>query len=325
MYICRLFHRDAPAEQIDARLLADGRISIGRDPSADWMLDDPEGTLSRIHCLLSVEQGGLVLRDCSTNGVLLDSGERVAHDVPVAIEPETVLTLGGLAIRVDRAPQQGGDADATCIAQMVPLTVPSLPRDWTDPVAALRPAPRDASLIEAFCAGAGIDASALSGEDPAEVMQRAGAMYRQTILGLAGLLADRMRLKQESGLDRTTIGAVDNNPFKWAPTRKLAETLLVRRTDGFLSDAQAVRASFEDLADHLAGVSAGASAATADALAAMDPAAIEGEAAGAGFSLRGKAAQCWDLAVRRHAKLADGGIARSFRQAYARASDTRRR
>jgi predicted component of type VI protein secretion system len=47
MFICRLFHRDRPFEQIEARLLADGAITVGRDPNADWPLPDPEATLSR--------------------------------------------------------------------------------------------------------------------------------------------------------------------------------------------------------------------------------------------------------------------------------------
>ena len=80
MFICRLFHRDRPFEQIEARLLADGAITVGRDPNADWPLPDPEATLSRLHCTLTVESDRLYLRDTSTNGTLVEGEPVVAPD-----------------------------------------------------------------------------------------------------------------------------------------------------------------------------------------------------------------------------------------------------
>ena len=86
MFICRLFHRDNPTEQIDSRFLANGKMTIGRDPGADWMVHDDEGTLSRIHCALSVEDGRLLLIDSSSNGTYLGSGERAPDGEPVELE-----------------------------------------------------------------------------------------------------------------------------------------------------------------------------------------------------------------------------------------------
>ena len=61
MYICRLFHKDQPFEQIDARIIAEGQITIGRDPDADWILTDADGTLSRLHCTLAVTEKVVVV------------------------------------------------------------------------------------------------------------------------------------------------------------------------------------------------------------------------------------------------------------------------
>ena len=316
MYICRLFHRDQPFEQIDARLLAEGRLTVGRDPSADWALDDPAATLSRLHCVLAVEDGQLMLYDKSTNGVFLRGDERAPYDTPVVLTHKDSIRLGAMSILVERPEEATADVTATT------LLVPS----WTGPtpVAAAwseveakpaRTAHRDASLIEAFCKGAHLDTSALSSEDPTDLMQRVGAIYQQTVLGLAALMADRAKLKRENEMKRTTISACDNNPFKWAPSRKLAEDLLCGRETAFLADAAAVRACFEDLSLHLAGVVAGANAAVTAVSRTLDPKAIEEAAKGQPSLLRGRTAVAWDILSERHA----GTVARDAHDAFAAA------
>jgi predicted component of type VI protein secretion system len=327
MFVFRLFHRDRPFEQIDSRLLAAGSLTIGRDPEVDWPLDDAEGTLSRIHCSLALEDGKLFLRDSSSNGTYLADGQRAPKDQAFEIEAREIIRLGALNILVDRPSPQGADDVATTLHVPLSAVAQPVPQDWTD-AGAVRSEHRDASLIEAFCTGAKLDASALSGEDPAELMQRIGAIYQQTVLGLATLMADRMKLKASYQLERTTIRAANNNPFKWAATRQVAQDLLCPRDSGFLSDAEAVRASFEDLGQHLAAVATGANAAMDLVLQTLAPEAIDAEARSEGFSLRGSAASRWDIHNRRYAALvgqdqgADKPITRAFADAYGRSIDS---
>jgi predicted component of type VI protein secretion system len=317
MFVCRLFHQDRPFEQLEARLLAEGETTIGRDPAADWPLDDPDGALSRIHCTLTIHQGKLLLCDRSTNGTFLDDGARAPQGEPVEIAPRHSIRLGTLSILVDRA-----DADPLATTLHMPLS--TLAADWSDEPA-VRPAHRDASLLEAFCEGAKLDASAFSAEDPVELMRRLGAAYQQSVLGLAMLMQDRARLKKSCQLEQTTIAAAENNPFKWAPTRKLAQDLLCGVDAGFLSGAEAIRASFEDLAQHLAAVAEGANAAAELAIQTLSPETIETEAKAQSGLLRSRAAMAWEIHNRRHAALishddgTDTAVSRAFREAYGRA------
>jgi predicted component of type VI protein secretion system len=323
-FICRLFHRDQPFEQVEARLLGDGEMTIGRDPAADWTLTDAHGTLSRIHCTLSVRNGRITLRDLSTNGTYLENGERAPRDEAVALEPRQSIRLGALSILVDRAENEP-IVGASAVTVHAPLSAPHspVPQDWTDGAPA-RPVHRDASLIEAFCEGAKLDASSLSSEDPVEMMKRIGAIYQQTVLGLSALMADRARIKREHELDRTTIGARDNNPFKWSPTRKLAQDLLRKNDAGFLSDADAVRASFEDLGRHLTAVAEGANAAADLAIRTLAPETIDAEARTQASLLKSRSALCWDIHAKRHADLiqdgqGDSALKRAFAEGYDRA------
>jgi predicted component of type VI protein secretion system len=325
MYIGRLFKRDQPFEQIEARLLSDGRITIGRDSAADWSLPDLEGFLSRIHCTLAVDGDRILLNDSSTNGTFLDDGQRVPAGKDVPIDCRCSFHLGALTILIDRAPMaDSAENTPDSTGPHLPLTglLPQVPSDWLDGAAPPRPPHRDASLIEAFCEGARIDASELSSEDPVELMRRAGAIYQQTILGIATLMAERARLKSRYQLDRTRIGAVDNNPFKWTPTRRLAQSLLCAGEPGFLSDANAVRASFADLGCHIAAVGAGADAALTLALETLSPDAIDVESRAHGLSLRRRGAVCRDIHYRRYADLvatengSEDALTRAFGEAY---------
>ena len=319
MYICRLFHRDQPFEQVDARFLAEGPLTVGRDPAADWAVEDSAGTLSRLHCVLAVEAGQLVLYDKSTNGVFLRGDERAPFDTPVILADQDSIRLGALSILVERPEESAVTAAATTL--LAPRWTGPTPVavGWSEPEPT-RPAHRDASLIEAFCEGARLDASALSSEDPNDLMRRVGAIYQQTVFGLAALMADRAQLKRESEMKRTAIFASDNNPFKWAPSRKLAEDLLCGQESAFLSDAAAVRACFEDLSQHLAGMMAGAEAAVALVSTTLDPKAIEAAARSQASLLRGRSAVAWDILSERHARLAERGGRAAFTAAYEQAS-----
>ncbi len=325
MYICRLFHRDRPFEQVDARLIADGRVGIGRDPSADWPLHDPDATLSRLHCVLSVEGGRLLLYDKSTNGVFLRDGARAPQDAPLELKAGESFWLGTLSILVEQVDDAEMDAAATTLLTPSWSGPTPVASEWAEGPGAS--AHRDASLIEAFCQGARLDASALSSEDPAELMQRVGAIYRQTVLGLAALMADREQVKRTHQLKSTTISARDNNPFKWAPSRKLAEDLLCGREAAFLADAAAVRASFADLSRHMAGLVGGAQAAVDRVTSELDPAGIDTEARANASLLRGRAAVALDMLTKRHARLSGGSgapdatLQGAFGQGYERASN----
>jgi len=323
-YICRLFRADQPFQHIEARTVPDGELTIGRDPSADWPLPDPDGTLSRIHCHLTLEDGRLTLTDRSTNGTYLDNGERAPRGKPVGLEARSSFRLGALSILVDRAEPAVSNLMATMVQQPVPpVPLPSPAHRTEGPAKA--PAFRDASLLEAFCEGASLDASAFSSEDPVALMRRVGEVYQQTILGLSTLMAERARIKGEHPLERTTIGAAHNNPFKWAPSRKLAQDLLRTQGASFLSDGEAVRASFEDIARHMAAMVDGANAVANHAMEALSPKKIEEEAKSQSSLLRNQATVCWDILLRRYTALTgageqEGSLQSAFSSAYARAT-----
>ena len=232
----RLFALNDPFKQIDVRELAAGDLVIGRDPSEGWRIPDRERTVSREHCVLSLAGGRLTLRDTSANGVFLGAErDRVPPGDPAPIVPGDTIRLGGFMIVVEACEREldqafdAGFAGPILKPVSVDAAAAAVPSGWGDEVA---PSPSDGTLLEAFCSGARLDASAFAGEDPAEVMRRLGAVYQQMVLGLGDLMNERTTLKTEYRMSRTTVSAEGNNPFKWAPPQRVATDLLRPRGEG---------------------------------------------------------------------------------------------
>lgn len=327
MFMLQLFNRADDVQPIDARLLREGAIRIGRGASADWSIADPHSELSRAHCEIVAADDALRLRALGSNGVYDEkTGVRFpdATEVPLAI-PAT-LRLGHFLLRASYVAHSAEPAD---MARTMVLTPPlggsiAVPSDWSD--AAPVKAAVGGSLLDAFCEGAGLDASLLAREDPAEVLRRAGAVYRQMVLGMADLMAERDRARARYKLARTTIGGANNNPFKWAPSQRLAVDLLLARSGSFLAGAAALQSTFSDLKRHLIATFAGLHGSLRAAIDAFEPGALDAAAATRTSLLKSRAAAQAEEAAARHADLVrqidkgeDGILDRAFVAAYAAA------
>lgn len=338
MFMLQLFERGDEIHPVDARLLREGVLRVGRDNKADWSIPDPNCALSRTHCEFSVAPDGLILRPLGANGVFnAATGERLPDqaDVPVALP--FAIRLGDFRIVISEAPH--GDIAGQETRTMV-LTPPlgnsiDVPSDWTDTdtgtgtgietAVAVRPAAAaitTGSLLDAFCEGAGLDASLLAREDPVEIMRRVGGVYRQMVLGVGDLMSERDHARSQYQMTRTTIGSADNNPFKWAPTQRLAIDLILGGSHGFLSGPAALQSSFRDIKRHLVATFAGLRGSLQQAIACFDPDRLGGDAPGRSLFQNRAAAQIKEL-ERRHTDLLEeiegrksGVLDRAFVQAY---------
>jgi predicted component of type VI protein secretion system len=328
MYMLQLFARGDEIHPVDARLLREGVLRVGRDKSADWSIPDPDCALSRTHCEFFVGVEGLTLRPLGANGVFnAATGERLADQTEIMVSLPFAIRLGDFRIVASEAPH--GDLGGQETRTMV-LTPPlgdsiDVPSDWTDTALATRsggPTVTTGSLLDAFCEGAGLDASLLAREDPVEIMRRVGGVYRQMVLGVGDLMSERDHARSHYQMTRTTIGSADNNPFKWAPTQRLAIDLILGGSHGFLSGPAALQSSFRDIKRHLVATFAGLRGSLQQAIACFDPDSIDGETPGRSLFQNRAAAQLKEL-EKRHADLLEeikgkksGVLDRAFVQAY---------
>ena len=322
MYMLRLFDESDLVHPVDARLLRDGMLRIGRDPSADWSIPDPDREISRAHCELAVQRDGLTLRCTGTNGVFDDdSGTRLPDEVTISLAVPSKLRIGRYRLIAALAPHEGlgVGGESRTLVMTPPLGESTLvPSEWSDAPGPVRNF-TEGSLLEAFCEGAGLDASLLSHEEPTEIMRRAGAVYRQMVLGIGDLMSERDHARARYHLTRTTIDGSGNNPFKWAPTQRLAIDLLLSGSHGFLSGPAALRASFQDIKRHLVATFSGLHASLRAAIDSFDPAQIDHAIGERTSLLRSRAALQWQEVEARHGELRrqmDEGTGGSLDQAF---------
>lgn len=332
MFLLRLFHRADPAQPVAAHMLGEGTTSIGRDPTSDWAIPDPGCEISRRHLQLVCADGSLVLRPLGSNGVFHgETGERLPDNVDVQVSLGDVVDFGQYRMVIDSVPfatRSGASFERTMVFAAPFGRNQEVGSDWAD---GDMPQPHtydEDLLLEAFCDGARLDVSALSGEAPAEIMRRAGEIYRQMVLGLGDLVSQRSAAKAELSMDRTTIGAEDNNPFKWAPGRRLAIDLLMGEEAGFLRGPEAIKVSFEDVKAHMLGTLAGFEAAMRAVLDLASPISITGRIEGQSAFLKSRPALCWAEYERAHAQLLaeleqrrDGPVNTAFTAAYNRVTN----
>ncbi len=326
MFMLRLFEESDPVHPIDARLLREGVLRVGRDPATDWPIPDTDREISRTHCEFDAADGLLRLRCTGANGVFDDAtGERLPESVDILLDLPSTLRLGRFRLVAAAAPHEElapGSETRTMVLTPPLGASPDVPSDWTDASAPTRVS-EEGSLLEAFCQGAGLDASLLSSEEPLEIMRRAGAVYRQMVLGIGDLMSERERARARYHLSRTTISGTGNNPFKWAPTQRLAIDLLLAGTSGFLSGPAALKASFGDIKRHLVATFAGVHASLQTAIDSFAPEQVDAAVDARASLLTSRASLLSRELAERHAELrrqldenADGSLNRAFVKAY---------
>jgi type VI secretion system protein len=92
----------------ETRTLTSGTLSIGRGERNDWVMPSADRTLSKIHCVISIENDTCILTDLSTNGVFINGAR-----TPTTRDSRTVLTdgdnfrLGEYTVAVDEVSDLG--------------------------------------------------------------------------------------------------------------------------------------------------------------------------------------------------------------------------
>jgi type VI secretion system FHA domain protein len=126
----------------------------------------------------------------------------------------------------------------------------------------------DNDLIAAM----GLDKSAFSPEQLAQLNHVVGEFVRHTVEGLLKVLRARSTIKNELRLGVTTVQPRDNNPIKFSvDVDDALEHLFVRQSKGYLPPIASVNESFETILDHQVAVLAGMRAAFKSLLHKFDP------------------------------------------------------
>lgn len=135
-----------------SRSLERGELTIGRGANADWVLNDPQRLLSKLHCRVEARDGRFVVVDTSTNGVFVNQSDLpLGQGRSVALNSGDRLSIGSytlLAAIADTAPRPSLAAAAAADAE------------WLPPRPADEPAPFATAVQDDWLVGGSGDATA---------------------------------------------------------------------------------------------------------------------------------------------------------------------
>ncbi|WP_250504091.1 type VI secretion system-associated FHA domain protein TagH [Caballeronia sp. AZ7_KS35] len=134
----------------------------------------------------------------------------------------------------------------------------------------------EAALLDALLDGLGVERADVAHIAAPDLARLIGSMLRTATQGAMSVLRSRAMTKRETRMAMTMIEERDNNPLKFFPDADRALTqMLGARGRGYLAPDEAMRAAFHDIQTHELALIAGMRAALDDAMARMEPAAIE--------------------------------------------------
>lgn len=126
--------------------------------------------------------------------------------------------------------------------------------------------------VEAFCRGAGVDPTTLPADAQNALLQLAGQMTREVVLGLMDVLKGRSDQKNRLRLGQTSIQPSENNPLKFSAS---VDEALLRMLDPhnsrYLGPVEAIRDSFADLRAHQVSLSSAIQAAIDEVMNRIEP------------------------------------------------------
>ena len=305
-YTLTLFDDANPTQELGTRTVQQPLTVVGRNPTADWVIEDEDCYISRNHLQFRVIAGLLFVRPLGLNGVYIGTPpQKIPDDVDVLIEAGHSLSFGRYRVDVS------AEDNAAEIVRTHAREASSLSKSES---------------FDAFCEGAQLDPSHFIAEDPVLLMKEAGAIYRQIVVGLGGLLRARSDVREQIASDRTAISHRDNNLIKWAPAQRLLIDLLINKEEGFIGGAAAIEASLRDLESHLISVMAGHHSAVRAILDHLCPPKSGDRSAKRFFSSNGAPAlkqveQAQAELLRELEGQTDGLIRQSFAEGYERATN----
>jgi predicted component of type VI protein secretion system len=333
-----------PATPIAVTIGQDGGV-IGRQSGCAWVLDDPEGHVSKRHCRVDFVSGRYRITDTSTNGVFLnDTTNRVGYGVSAVLQEDDRLFIGSYEIAVrlstrEPAPQQRREepAPAPMLGDDEPVTAVPEGKSASAADHPKRPSARPPrltraigktsamNLVQAFLEGAGLSTELFADGEPEAILMAAGHRLRELVSGLRATLALTAQIKSELGIAREAAATPTRNPLDATSNDEQALlALLMPPTEGAMAPDRAIETGFREIQTHEWALLAGARTVLAEALAPLAPEVlmnrrVEGRALLPAL----RKAQYWDLFEAEFKKLSAlaeddprGPLARALSRAY---------
>jgi len=114
-----------------------GSLTIGRGPSNDMVLPDPDRMLSKNHCVIEDHNGNVLVVDLSTNGTFLNYSKIPLGRIPTPLNTGDVLCIGSYELVVEIGGGLADISDMIAAPAAAEQISPGVASDAPDPMALL--------------------------------------------------------------------------------------------------------------------------------------------------------------------------------------------
>jgi len=173
----------------------------------------------------------------------------------------------------------------------------------------------DTTLIDAM----GLNQMNMGDEEIQQVNKVVGEVVREMVSGLMQVLGSRSSIKNEFRMNVTTIQPVENNPLKFSANIDDAlENMFIKQGNAYKKPVEAVKESFDSIAEHQVAILAGIRAAFKGVIERFDPILLEqrfSKQKKAGLIPGSQKAKNWEAYLEYYNELA-GDIDNSFQYLF---------
>lgn len=275
---------------------------------------------------------------------LINDGNEVSNDPLAALDQSTPSWSDSASTAADNILDDSNDDtdsqwwqteldNAPAIQQAMPeikiASPPQAPAPVPQPAPEVPPAaPAPSSSTTAAELAQQLGLRNLSPQQEASLTPTSAAIIQQTTEHLLSLLQSRASIKNELRTSRTMIQTSENNPLKFsASTADALQALFANSSDSFLPPEQAIKESFEDIADHQVAMLFAMKVAFNEMLASFQPSKLEAKfnASGKGLlaSLKSKNWESYGALYQELQNDPETSYNQLFGEAFAQAYETK--
>lgn len=247
-------------------LVLEERISLGRNSTTSFVLDDGKNIVSNFHCEIQKKHNGYFLKDHSSNGTIVND-IAINSSETIKLKNENILSIGDFKIKVKivenilpvdpltellkNFPNPEEDLEVNKMVNLVDKNEGSSEEPKID--SCINDSVKiNMNLFQKFMKELGLPDKQVSENQQEVILLLSAKLLKLSIEGVLESLKVRNEIKKVTDSNQTMVFPKENNILKYSINSEDAiERLFKEQNSGFLGPAESIEQAFSDISSEL--------------------------------------------------------------------------